>query len=237
MDIGKAFSYVFEDERWISKVLIGGLVFLVPILNFAVFGYMVKVAQNVAQQDPRPLPEWSGQLGDHFMRGLHVFVIYLVYLLPILVLEGLFFCVTGGLAASSGRNSDASGAVVGLLGLCFFPLIILLALALTVLIFAAIARYTATNTLSEAFKFGEVIAGVRSNLSPWLMVFLVYILSQFVGGLGAIACGVGVLFTAFYAQCVLGHAIGQTIARQSLPNNPYMTQQMPPIDYNPPSMG
>jgi hypothetical protein len=233
MDIGKAFSYVFEDERWVSKVLIGGLVLLVPILNFAVFGYMVKAAQNVAQRNPRPLPEWSGQLGDHFMRGLNVFVIYLVYLLPIFVLEGLVFCVTGGLSAGSSRGSDASGAVVGMVGICLFPLIMLLALALAVLIFAAIARYTATNTLSEAFKFGEVIAGVRRNISPWLMLLLVYILCQIVGGLGVIACGVGVLFTSFYAQCVLGHALGQTVAQQGLMSNPYATQQVPPIDYTP----
>ncbi|HEX5692874.1 MAG TPA: DUF4013 domain-containing protein, partial [Roseiflexaceae bacterium] len=209
MDIGKAFSYVFEDERWISKVLIGGLILIVPILNFAAFGYLVKIAQNVAQRNPRPLPEWSGQLGDHFMRGLNVFVIYLVYLLPVFILEGLFFCVTGGLASRVDAGSDASGAAFGLLGVCLFPLILLLALVLFVLIFAAIARYAATNTLSEAFKFGEIIAGVRRNLSPWLMLLLVYILAQFVGGLGIIACGIGVFFTAFYAQCVLGHALGQ----------------------------
>ena len=32
MDIGKAFSYVFEDEGWISKVLIGGLLIWIPIV-------------------------------------------------------------------------------------------------------------------------------------------------------------------------------------------------------------
>jgi hypothetical protein len=234
MDIGKAFSYVFEDERWISKVLIGGLILLVPILNFAVFGYLVKVAQNVARGNQRPLPEWGGQLGEHFMRGLNVFVIYLVYLLPVFVLEGLFFCVTGGLAARADRNAEAAGAMAGLVGVCLVPLVIILALALSVLIFAAVARYAATNTLSEAFKFSEVIAGVRRNLSAWLMLLLVYILAQFVGGLGAIACGVGVLFTAFYAQCVMGHALGQTIAQQGLMGNPYATQQVPPIDYSPP---
>ncbi len=49
MDIGKAFSFVFEDEKWVSKVLLGGLFFCIPIINFAVIGYMIKVAQNVAQ--------------------------------------------------------------------------------------------------------------------------------------------------------------------------------------------
>ena len=48
MDIGKAFGFVFEDEEWVSKVLIGGLIFLIPLIGqFAVIGYSFKVAQNV----------------------------------------------------------------------------------------------------------------------------------------------------------------------------------------------
>ena len=234
MDIGKAFSYVFEDERWISKVLIGGLVAIVPILNFAVLGYMLKVAQNVARRDPRPLPEWS-EFGDHFMRGLYGFVVYIVYALPVIVLAGLFACVVAG-AAGGSRNSDGAAAAVGLVSTCLVPLMILFGLALSFVIYAAMARYVATDTLSEAFKFAEVIASVRGNFSLWLMLWLVSLLAGLVGGLGAIACGVGALFTGFYAQCVLGHALGQTVAQQGAMANPYATQQVPPIDYNPPSM-
>ena len=231
MDIGKAFSYVFEDERWVSKVLLGGVFFFIPSVNCAVLGYLVKIAQNVAHSNPRPLPEWS-EFGDHFMRGLYVFVIYLVYLLPIFILEILFFTLTAGLAAGSRR--DGGGAAVGLLGVCFVPLMIILGIALSILLYAAIARYAATNTLSEAFKFGEVIASVRGNIGPWVMLWLVALLAGMVGGLGAIACLVGVIFTAFYAQCVVGHALGQTMAKQGLVGNPYATQQVPPVDYNPP---
>ena len=233
MDIGKAFSYVFEDERWISKVLIGGLLIWIPIVNFAVFGYTLKVAQNVAQDNPRPLPEW-GEFGDHFMRGLYWIVIQIVYLLPGILLYGLFTCVLVGVgSAASERSSDGAGAL-GVLSLCLLPLIFLVFLAGTVLAYAGIARYAATNSLSEAFKFAEVIALVRNNLGDWIMLILVAILAGIVAQLGIIACGVGVLFTAFYAQCVNGHALGQIIRKLGLFGNPYATQQVPPINYNPP---
>ncbi|NOK63647.1 MAG: hypothetical protein GFH27_549297n11 [Chloroflexi bacterium AL-W] len=75
MNIGKAISYVFEDERWISKVLLGGLIAAIPILNFAAIGYMIKTARNVAYGNPRPLPEWGEDFGDTFMLGFHGFVI------------------------------------------------------------------------------------------------------------------------------------------------------------------
>jgi Protein of unknown function (DUF4013) len=235
MDIGKAFSYVFEDERWISKVLIGGLVILVPILNFAAIGYMIQVARNVAQGNQRPLPEWS-EFGDHFMRGLYAVVIQLVYLLPAIVLYVLFACVLVTASGSaSNQRSDGPGAI-GALGVCLFPLIFLVALAGAVLAYAALARFVATNTLSEAFKFSEVIALVRNNLGDWVMVLLVAILAGLVSQLGLIACGVGILFTAFYAQCVNGHALGQLVAKLGLMGNPYATQQVPPIDYPPTSM-
>jgi hypothetical protein len=228
MDIGKAFGFVFEDEKWISKVLLGGLFLIIPIVNFAVIGYMLKVAQNVAQGNPRPLPEW-GEFGDHFMRGLYGIAIQIVYQLPTLIVYGVFFCVllAAGGAAGSERSSDGAGAI-GVLGLCLLPLIFILALAGAFLSYVAAGRYVATNTLSEAFKFSDVIASARGNLGAWLMVLLVVILAGFVGSLGTIACGVGVLFTSFYAQCVIGHALGQTVAQLG------MTSGATPPSYGPP---
>jgi len=229
MDIGKAFSFVFEDEKWISKMLIGGLLIWIPIVNFAVFGYMLAVARNVAQGNPQPLPEW-GEFGSLFGRGFYAFVIALVYLLPVFILEGLFFCVTGGLAAGARRGDGGGGAAIGLLGLCLVPLLIVLALALSLLIYAALARFIATDKMSEAFKFSDVVAAVRTNIGTWLVLWLVALLANFVGGLGVIACGVGVLFTAFYAYCVTGHALGQTIRQVGNATD----SPIPPTGYGPP---
>jgi hypothetical protein len=232
MDIGKAFSYVFEDEGWISKILIGGLVVLIPFVGWlAAAGYMMKVAQNVAQGNQRPLPAWN-EFGEHFMRGLHVLVIGLVYAIPVLIVTIPYIFIVIA-SASSGRGGEAVG---GLLACLFVPLMIILGLLSSLLSYAALARYVTTNNLSDALKFSEVIASVRSNFMPWLMLLLVGILAQFVGSLGGVACGVGALFTGFYAMCVQGHALGQTVAKQNPTLNPYTTQQMPPVDYNPPSM-
>src|SRR5689334_5958445 len=150
MDIGKAFSFVFEDEQWISKVLIGGLIFLIPIVGqLAVLGYMIKVAQNVAQGNPRPLPTWS-EFGNHIMLGLYEFVIRLVYAIPILVLFLLYVCgtvtIAGGAASRRDSNGATGGAAIGLLGLCFVPLMIILGLATAIVLYAALARFVATNS-------------------------------------------------------------------------------------------
>src|SRR3954468_17915765 len=124
MDIGKAFGFVFEDEEWVSKVLIGGLIFLIPIIGqIAVIGYSLKVAQNVMQGNPRPLPTWS-EFGDHLMRGLYAFVIQLVYALPAVILAGVFGCAVISASAAAGRTSERAGAGIGVLGTCLIPLIV-----------------------------------------------------------------------------------------------------------------
>jgi len=40
MDFGKAFSFVFEDEDWIKKIGVGGLISLIPVIGvFLVLGW------------------------------------------------------------------------------------------------------------------------------------------------------------------------------------------------------
>ncbi|MBC8078099.1 MAG: DUF4013 domain-containing protein [Chloroflexales bacterium] len=232
MDFGKAFGYVFEDERWISKILIGGLVMCVPIVNFAGVGYALKVAQNVAQGNPRPLPEWN-EFGGHFMRGLYDTVIRLVYALPVIIPIALVYCVAIGLAISSGssRTDEGAAAAFGGVILCILPLAFILGLALSVLTFAALARYATTNSLSEAFRFRDVVATVRRNPGPWVVLLLVNIVTGIVGSLGFIALGIGVIFTSFYGMCVFGHAFGQTIAQQG----GVQIQSPSPATYTPPT--
>ncbi len=210
MDIGKAFSFVFEDEEWVSKVLIGGLIFLIPLIGqFAVIGYSLKVAQNVIQGNPRPLPAWS-EFGDHIMRGLYAFVIQLVYALPAVILAGVFACTVISASAAASQRSEQAGAGIGILGTCLIPLIIIVGLLSTLLSYPAIGRYLATNSLGEAFKFNDVIANVRGNLSPWLMLLLVGILASFV---------------------VIGYALGQTIVQVGGVTPPIPPSYGPPPTY------
>ncbi len=57
MKIGEAFSFQFEDIQWPTKLGIGALISLVPILNFAVVGYEVGIVRNVAAGVQEPLPQ------------------------------------------------------------------------------------------------------------------------------------------------------------------------------------
>ena len=51
MDFGKAFTYVFEDEEWIKKILIGALLSLIPFVGWwFVGGWGLEITKNVIRK-------------------------------------------------------------------------------------------------------------------------------------------------------------------------------------------
>ena len=93
MDIGRALTYFTEDERWVEKTAIGtGLLLVSTLLSFVLigvlgffilFGYLVRLLQNVRDGVHPALPEWN-QWGDDLVRGVKLACVYIVWALPII---------------------------------------------------------------------------------------------------------------------------------------------------------
>ncbi len=212
MDIGKSFTFVFEDENWITNILIGaailavGLLFswlIIPIfLAFLVLnGYAVAIIRRVLNGQADGLPQWDNW-GGLLMDGLKMWVIGFVYALPIIIAS---FCMIVP-AAALGDSSETAAAILMAIFGC---LIILWSIILTIMLPAAIAFWVATDELSAAFRFGDVLAFVRENLSTYLITFVMTWVAAFVGQLGSLVCGVGLLATLPYSYMVIGHLFGQ----------------------------
>jgi hypothetical protein len=213
MDIGKSFTFVFEDEAWLTKILIMAAILflgvffswllLIPAIVAAALinGYMVEIIRNVLRGQLEELPEWDNW-GDLMIDGLKVIVIQLVYALPAIIL-GL--CLSIAMTAA-GNNGE--GLVV-FLSVVMSCLILLWAIVVSILLPAATAVFAATNDLGAAFRFGEVFALVRDNLSTYLITFIMSWVASFIGGLGSIVCGVGAFITGPYGYMVTGHLYGQ----------------------------
>ncbi len=211
MDIGKAFGYVFEDENWIVKVLIGGLfVLLSPFLIGIPFlvGYAVETVQNVMRDKPRPLPEWS-DLGDKFVKGLILTVAAMVYMLPVILLA----CLLGFVSAVAGnRGGDAVRSVA----LCVQCISWLWGLLVAIVFPATVIRYAKSGEFMAAFRFGEIFSLITANIGNYIVAILVGWLTSILAGFGVILCFVGVLFTTFWAYLISAHLWGQ-VGRQALP--------------------
>lgn len=206
MDIGKSFTFVFEDPNWAGKIIIGGLITLIPIVGWLfVIGYLVAIARNIIKGDPQPLPEWS-DFGQIFVDGIYGFVIAFVYVLPIIIVSCVFWAPLSLISPDSGDGSF----LFTLLSCCFSAFVFIYAVIVGwFFIPAALGRYAETSDLASALRFGEVLDVSRADPVAFLIALLIAWVASFLASFGLILCCVGVIFTAFYAQCVTGHIYGQ----------------------------
>ena len=208
MDFGKAFSFVFEDEEWLKKIGIAGLIFLIPILGqFVVIGWGTEITRRVIQNHPEPLPDWDDFMG-YLVTGLQVFVIGFVYLLPVIFFQGcpaVFIPFLG----SAGGNDDTIMTIFSIFTACLGCLTFLYAIVISVVLPAAISNFAAKDELKAAFSLGEVFGMVRNNIGAYAMVLLGSLAAGFFASLGAIACVIGMVFTSAYAYAMNGHLWGQ----------------------------
>jgi hypothetical protein len=217
MDFGKSFTYMFDDQDWLKKLAIGGLLALlsiIPIVHIFTWlvlgGYYVRTIRNVSTGKSLPLPEWDDWGGD-WVKGLLLALAVAIYGIPFGILIGL----GGGIGSLMQQSSsDAQG----LASVCVAGLSCLSALwGLLVAIFlpAATINYALHGDFASFFRFGQIWDFIRRNAGNYIIALLLSIVAALVASLGVIACGVGVFFTGFWAALVTAHLLGQVKATES----------------------
>lgn len=213
MDIGKSFGFMFKDESWISRVLVGGLLGIVPILNFVIYGYMLEVIKNVSEDRELPLPTWD-DFGGKFMKGLMVVIAGFIYSLPLIVVWVVYFIalmVIGGAASSREGMSEAGGGLFAVCTIAFYCIVFIYSIVVYLFImYPGLMRYADSGEFGVFFRFGENFKLATANLGQYIVMLLVMLVASLVAGIvGSLACGIGVIFTSFWALLVAGHLFGQ----------------------------
>lgn len=205
MDIGRAITYIFEDPNWLKKVLIGGLLMIIPIIGWAIVtGYSLRIVRNVIEGRDTPLPEWSDFGGD-FIRGLKGFVVWFVWSLPAWILGG--YSSIASLASGSDNPAVAvSGGAAGI-GLQCLSTIVSLAVLFVQPLF--LSRVAMTESVASGFEFGAIFDEARQHAMPLLIVVLMNLALNFLAAFGLILCVIGVVFTFFLTYVMLSHLYGQ----------------------------
>jgi len=207
MDIGKAFTFAFDDEDKIKKLLIGAVVMLVPIVNFAGLGYMIRLIRNVQAGVEYPLPDWD-EFGDHFVNGLKVLVGILFYSIPLLLLICVFGVVGTGL--SNSVNTSDIDDVMGILAACLGCLAMLFGLIPYLFLPALLIRYAETEEISSLIRVGELWSYIQQDVGGYVIVLAIgFVAFNFLAPLGIIACGVGLFLTQWWAYLIFAHLTGQ----------------------------
>ncbi len=218
MDIGKAFTFVTDDDGWIGKIAIGGVVVLFSILLIPIpflLGYQLAVMRNVMNGEEYPLPKWENW-GKLFIEGLYALAATLVYTLPIWILSCI--AILFSVFASDGSGTGAGISVAGIFVISC--LILLASIALAFLVPAIYIQYVRTDEFGALFRFGEVIAIARENIVDILLSYLIVwaanlILSVLTTILVITICGPFIAFLGGTAWIVVatGHLYGQIAAK------------------------
>ena len=208
MEFGKAFSFAFEDKDWIKKLGIGALLMIIPFIGWLVVaGWGIEITKRVIQHDPQPLPDWS-DFGGYLVKGLQVFVIGLVYSLPIILVN---ICQQGvTLFGQQGDTTDETILMaVTVFAVCFGCVSFIYSIFLGFILPAALGNFAATGQMGAGFRFGEVFGLVRAAPVAYLLALLGGFVASLIASLGVILCVIGILFTAVYAYTINAHLFGQ----------------------------
>ena len=195
--IGDAFAWPFRDPDWLNKILIMGLIQLIPIVGgINGLGWMLATLDRLRAGDEK-LPPANF---DYLLRGVHLFVVYLVYYLGLAVIGAVLYVPAVVLLAQQGH--DSANAFFVLLGfalmLLTFSVVTIGSLALTFAM-PSIVLAVDHGGIAGGFHVAAIFRRARSAPLNTLIAGLMLIAAGFIGQLGAFACFIGVVFTTVYA--------------------------------------
>lgn len=223
MDIGRALTFISDDDRWVEKTAIGtGLLLissmllaaLIGILGyFILFGYLVRLMQNVRDEVHPVLPEWD-QWGDDLVRGVKLACIYFVWALPIMLVS-IPITIIGIAFDDSNFGGDGLAAT---LAICAFCINFIFGICYAILQPGFTIAFLRNEEIGDGLQVSEIWEWTRNNIGNVVIVALFTMIATVsliaVGSIvGLILCIIGVVVTlpsslliAYYLQ---GHLYGQ----------------------------
>ncbi len=205
MNLTLAFKYVQQDKDWIMKLLVVGLISLIPIIgSLYLTGWFIEISRRVSQNEETILPDVK--FGPFIKAGFKMLVLSFVYMLPVSVIYGFLMVFMAAFSGSDTSTAQFLALVTG----CFGGLVIfLLSLVISVFLMAGCMRLIKTGQLRDGFDFSAIWKMVKGNFQTFIILFLVNLLCSLIGSLGIIFCVIGMLFTIPYSMAVYGHLFGQ----------------------------
>lgn len=193
MDIGRAFTFIFDDQEWTMKIGIAAAIAFVSIITTpiliglvgwaALLGYQVDLIRNLRDGHHAPLPRWD-DYADKITTGASVLTAGFIYALPNILVSCCMF-------ATSGFWSDGFfGSAVGLgITCCIFPFLLIYNLTTWPMMALALGRYAEERNIGVFFQFGDLFDTLRRNMIPVLQWALYTIIANILFGIvAAIPC-------------------------------------------------
>ncbi len=203
--VGDAFGFPFRDPKWVEKILIQGLILIIPIIGLiALAGWMLMTFDNIRAGRQELAPA-----GFHLGRGIGLFGAWFLYALVLSLPGDVVSGVGSGMNAHQAFSGSSFSALGSLLGLAGQALLYFLLPSLIVM------------TYHRGFSGGMDVDAVwrlaTRNVSNSVMPGLIMFVASIIAAAGIVACCIGVFFTGAYAAIVTVGAASWFERQQALP--------------------
>lgn len=195
--IADAFVWPFRDPEWPTKILIMGLILLIPIVGgINGLGWMLATIERLRSGEEK----LAAANFDYLGRGFRLFVVFLVYYVGIAFVTALLYVPAIFILAQQGH--DSGNAFIVALGIALLLLgagVLTIASLAVTFVMPSIVLAVDRGGIEGGLRVDQVVRRARSSLINTLIAGLMLIAAGLVGQLGAAVCFVGVVFTSAYA--------------------------------------
>lgn len=208
-DVGQILRYPLEDRKWVEKILIGGALNLIPVINLFSAGYALKSMRR-GTKGQMTLPEWE-DWGDIFVAGLMVFVIGFIYML---IPSLLMFLGVGGLIGLQHYGDVGWGVAGGGMVLLTF----VVGLFLFFILPMALAHFAAEDRIQAAFEMGQIWTRIRAVFGEYLVAGVLFLVFSMILGMICIIPVLGwivFIFGIFYLSVIFANLVGRLYRQAS----------------------
>jgi hypothetical protein len=195
--IGDAFVWPFRDPKWLEKVVIMGLILLIPIVGgINGMGWMLAALRRLRAGEEELPPANFDYLG----KGFQLFVVFFVYAMALLAVAGVFFIPA--LILLNTQNGSSGNLVLAIVGIALLLMAFAILLLGSLVSFAfrpAIVLGTDLGGIAGGFDVPAILRRVRGSPTNSLIAGLMLIAASFIGSLGSYACFIGIILTIPYS--------------------------------------
>lgn len=188
MDIGEIISdsIKYPSSSW-GKVLILGIITIASVLIVPIFlliGYVFRIIKaTLAGIDE--LPEFD-EIGDMFVDGLKVFVVGIVYSIPVWIISVIVGLLMGGNSAAATASLGPGYLLAVLLGNIVFFIIALIIGLIEIMAIANMAYND--GDLGAAFRFSEIldiiaVIGWGKYIATYIVIVIIAAIGVIIGAL------------------------------------------------------
>jgi hypothetical protein len=210
MDIASAFTYQFKDESWFKKLILLGLVSLIPVVgSFVLLGAVGQIIKRYINNEQILLPELD--FGTQLSLGFKLFVVSLGYALPAIILQLPAQILPSIIPMMSNGNNDSTLiTVITIITSCCMGIVVLYYIFIGFLLPIAISRVAIEENIGAGFKFGEIFSILKSNFVNYLIILIVGgIATNIIVSIGFLVCFVGLLLALPYAMSIQANLYAQ----------------------------